>query len=230
MKVKLSVIPPKGLSHQQFAGLQRNVRFNASVLSSSVDFCSELQETSPGFNRTRPMQFNYADLINWNLTKVTGNNWLTGIQWNISVIGENEPGPGENGFFGFRAFPFWEAGVVIVRSHNDMQYMAGYDYDTGAFLWKNNATILDIGVRDPVGGPSGPIMLHDGASKSIVAYNVTTGEEQWRVPDGELPWGMLPAYSYVINFPERRFYYGSYDGHVYAVDADTGDPYGQATI
>ena len=43
-----------------------------------------------------------------------------------------------------------------------MQIMEGYDYTTGEFLWRNNNTVLDIGVNDADGGPNGPIILIDG--------------------------------------------------------------------
>ena len=184
-----------------------------------------------GFNTTRPNQLAYANLIKWDLSKltetigivqVTSNDWTKGIVWNVSVTEPNEPGPGDNGFHGFRAQVFPEANVVVVKSHNDMQYMAGYDLTTGAKLWKNNATVLDIGVRDPDCGPNGPIILLDGVTQDFVAYNVKTGQEQWRASMGELPWAMIPNYNYVVNFPKRVFYYGSYDGYVYAVNADTG--------
>jgi hypothetical protein len=179
---------------------------------------------NPGFNDTRPLQNDYENLIKWDYSKVVGNDWRTGIVWNISVTEANEVGPGDNGFFGFRCFPFPAANVVIVRSHNANQYMAGYDYTTGAKLWKNNATVLDIGVDDPTGGPAGPIIIIDGASHSYVAYNVKTGQEIWRASMGQLPWGMIPSYEYVTNITSRTFYYGSFDGHIYAVNVDTGKP------
>ncbi len=41
---------------------------------------------NPGFNNTRPMGIDYLYLIKWDMSKVTGNDWNTGIVWNISVI------------------------------------------------------------------------------------------------------------------------------------------------
>ena len=179
---------------------------------------------NPGFNNTRAMQYDYENLIKWDYSKVVGNDWRTGIVWNISITEANEVGPGDNGFFGVRCWPFPDANVVIVRSHNANQYMAGYDMTTGAKLWKNNATVLDIGVSDPTGGDAGPIIMIDGATHSFVAYSVTTGKEIWRASMGDLPWGESPTYEYVTNIATRTFYYGSYDGHVYAVNVDTGKP------
>ena len=196
---------------------------------STIVWCTQ----SPGFNmggantqynNTRAMQYDYENLIKWDYSKVTGNDWHTGIVWNISVTEANEVGPGDNGFYGFRCWPFPEANVVVVRSHNANQYMAGYDMTTGAKLWKNNATILDIGVQDPTGGDAGPIIMIDGATHSFVAYSVTSGKEIWRASMGDLPWGESPTYEYVTNVVSRTFYYGSYDGHVYAVNVDTGKP------
>jgi outer membrane protein assembly factor BamB len=102
-----------------------------------------------------------------------------------------------------------------------MQILEGYDYTTGERLWRNNATVLDIGVNDADGGPNGPIILIDGATAEFVAYNVKTGQEQWRASMGELPWGMVPDYCYCIH--NGTFYTGSYDGHVYAYNLDNGN-------
>jgi len=96
--------------------------------------------------------------------------------------------------------------------------------DTGKLLWKNNQTVLDIGVRDPDGGPNGPIFLHDGATQTLVAYDVKTGNELYKAPAGEMPWATIPDYCYVINVEKRIMYYGSFDGHVYAINVDTGKP------
>jgi outer membrane protein assembly factor BamB len=181
---------------------------------------------NPGFNNTRPMGIDYCNLIKWDMSKVSGNEWSTGIVWNVSVIDtdldmfKGEVNIGDNGFYGVRAFPFPEANTIVVRTHNAMRIMAGFDYTTGAFLWRNNNTIMDIGVRAPDGGPSGPLILMDGASGSFVAYNVKTGREQWRASFGEMPWALTPCYTYCIH--NGIFYTGSYDGHVYAYDLDDG--------
>jgi outer membrane protein assembly factor BamB len=181
---------------------------------------------NPGFNNTRPLGIDYSFLIKWDMSKVTGNNWQTGIVWNVSTIDptlniyEGEVNVGDNGFFGVRAWPFVEANVVVVRTHNAMQIMEGYDYTTGEFLWRNNHTVLDIGVNDADGGPNGPIILIDGSTAEFVAYNVKTGQEQWRASMGEMPWGMVPNYCYAVH--NGTFFTGSYDGHVYAYDLDNG--------
>jgi outer membrane protein assembly factor BamB len=172
------------------------------------------------------MGVSYSNLIKWNMTKVTGNNWLTGIEWNVSTIDptldiyKGEVNVGDNGFYGIRAFPFPAANVIVLRTHNAMKIMEGWDYTTGKRLWRNTNTVADIGVNDADGGPNGPIILLDGATQSFVAYDVKTGQEMWKSKMGDLPWGMVPNYCYAIH--NSTFYHGSYDGHVYAVDLATG--------
>ena len=64
------------------------------------------------------------------------------------------------------------------------------------------------------------MIMADGASNNFVAYNVKTGQEIWRAPSGKIPWGMLPAYTFVYH--DGVTFMGSYDGHVYAYDITNG--------
>jgi WD40 repeat protein len=94
--------------------------------------------------------------------------------------------------------------------------------ETGAFLWKNNATVLNVDVRIEgiATSPAGPLIMADGASNNFVAYDVKTGREIWRAPTGDLPWAMLPAYTFCYN--NGVTFMGSYDGYVYAYDITNG--------
>ena len=175
-----------------------------------------------GWNTTLPLKWKFENLIKWNYTKVTNNNWLTGIEWNVSIRQPDGVGVGD-GRTTVRVYPFWEAGVVMVRSHDDEQIAMGFDYNTGKYLWRNDKMILDIGVGTEPFGPNGPYIVEDGVTQEFVAYNVKTGQEQWRATMGELPWGMLPNYNNVLNIKKGVFYTGSYDGYVYAIDYENGD-------
>jgi outer membrane protein assembly factor BamB len=183
------------------------------------------------WNTTVPMKLPYVNLIKWNFTKlestviysnVYSNNWLDGIVWNVSAQTGNLVDIGDNNFRGPTVFPFVDANVVVVRTPNAMQIMAGFDYTTGARLWVNNATVLnlDVLIEGFATSPSGPLIMRDGASPNFVAYNVKTGQEIWRASTGQLPWSSIMAYSAVYN--NRTHYFGSYDGHVYAYDTVTG--------
>jgi outer membrane protein assembly factor BamB len=97
--------------------------------------------------------------------------------------------------------------------------MAGFSEANGQLLWINNAT--DIGLNGGQGiafTPDGPL-LNDGSS-AFTAYDVTTGKLIWSASSGAFPWGMLPAFTFAND--GTNFYYGSYDGHVYAVNYQTG--------
>ena len=200
----------------------------ASVAATNVG-ASSIRDGDPvcyvtqygGWNTTTPLKWAFEYLIKWNYTKVTGNNWMTGVVWNVSIIQPNGATIGD-GRGTVQKIPYDGANVVVVRAHDDEQIMMGFDMTTGAHLWTNNNTILDIGVGLGYGGPNGPIILTDGSTNEFVAYNVKTGREQWRASTGELPWSTIPDMTYIFN--DGVFYYGSYDGHVYAVDLGTGAP------
>jgi outer membrane protein assembly factor BamB len=180
------------------------------------------QATLSNYNTTKPLKLAYSYLIKWNYSMVKGNNWATGIQWNVSTQLGDLIDVGDNNFRGPTCVPYWEAGVVVVRTPNAMQQMEGFDMNTGAFLWKNNNTVFDIDVQVEgiATSPSGPNLKCDGASPNYVAYDVKTGREIWRASTGELPWGMLPAYTFVYN--NGVHFMGSYDGHVYAYSNKDG--------
>jgi outer membrane protein assembly factor BamB len=176
------------------------------------------------WNTTLPMKISYCNLIKWDYSKVgMSNDWRNGIVWNVSVMQDDLVSIADNNFCGPKCMPYWGADVVIVKTHNAMQTMAGYSYTTGEFLWKNNATVLNNDVQ-PQGiatSPSGPYIMHGAAYQGFVAYDVKTGQEIWRTKSGELAWGMLPAYTFVYH--DGVHFMGSYDGHVYAYDTDNGE-------
>jgi outer membrane protein assembly factor BamB len=190
-----------------------------------------VQASLSTYNKTRPLKLDYVNLIKWNFTKMVStvvfsniysNKWSDGIEWNVTALTGDLVEIGDNNFRGPICYPFREANVVIVRTPNAMQIMAGYDYTTGAFLWKNNQTVLNLDVvaEGYSTSSSGPHIMKDGASPNYVAYDVKTGREIWRASGGELPWGAIPCYSSVYH--DGVNYFGSYDGYVYAYDSTDG--------
>lgn len=182
------------------------------------------------WNTTEPMKIPYAYLIKWDYnmlyetvvySQVRSNDWRDGIVWNVSVKTDDIVSVGDNNFRGLNVYPYWEANVVVVKTPNAMQHSLGVDMTTGEILWKNYNMVLDIDVRTEgvATSPSGPLLKQDGGAH-WVAYDVTDGQEIWRAPSGELPWGLLPAYTFVYN--DGVIFLGSYDGHVYAYNKDTG--------
>jgi outer membrane protein assembly factor BamB len=198
---------------------------------SPVAWCAQADMTT--WNTTEPLKISSVNLIKWDYSKlnlrigslvnVPTTDWQSGVVMNVTVNLGDLSEPGDNAFRGVVAIPYLEANVVVVKSINAMQTMAGYDMDTGALLWKNNATVLDIDVlaQGIATSQSGPLLKQDGATPNLVAYDVKTGKEIWRAPSGELPWGMLPTYSYIYH--NGTHYIASMDGHVYAIDQNSGD-------
>jgi len=181
-----------------------------------------------GWNTTLPLKFAYEYLIKWNYTALVPNlsgtsassNWLSGVVWNVSIRQPDGQGIGD-GRGTVTKIPYDDANVVVVRAHDFEQVMMGFDMTTGARLWTNNNTVLDIAVGlGQGGGSNGPLIMMDGATNEMVAYSVKTGQEIWRASTGEEPWSKAPDMTYI--FANGNFYYGSYDGHVYAVNAQTG--------
>ncbi len=142
--------------------------------------------------------------------------------WNVSAMQDDIVSIGDSNFRAPIAMPYRDANVVVVRNPNAMQIMAGYDYTTGNFLWKNNATVLNIDIllQGVSTSNSGPMIMLDGGSNAHVAYDVKTGQEIWRATRGELPWSQVPAYTYVYH--DGIWFTGSFDGYVRAFDAKDG--------
>ncbi len=183
------------------------------------------------WNTTDPMKIPYANLIKWDYNQmqttivysnIYSNDWADGIVWNVSVKTDDVVSVGDNNFRGLNVYPYWEANVVVVKTPNAMQQSLGVDMDTGQILWKNYNMVLDIDVRTEgvATSPSGPLLKQDGGGH-WVAYDVKTGREIWKAPTGELPWALLPAYTFVYN--NGVIFAGSYDGYVYAYNKDNGN-------
>ena len=186
-----------------------------------------------------PLALPYVNLICWNMSRLTSENalgtgtttvntWVTGIQWNVSCtklpgqvvnVGDGLGPQGPDCF----VFPAAGAdGVVVVKSRNDMQLMDGFDATTGALMWVNNATVVDLAVCDQgiAASPSGPMILVSPFA-AWYAYDPLTGRQIWTGSTGNLPWSMLPNTAYYV-YDNNTFFGGSYDGHVYAYNAQTG--------
>jgi len=183
------------------------------------------------WNTTLPLKIPYVNLIKWNFsqlvstqfyTQSTSSDWRKGIMWNVSAMQDDFVSIGDSNFRAPIAMPYRDANVVVVRNPNAMQIMAGYDYTTGAKLWKNNATVLniDILVQGVSTSNAGPMIMLDSGSNTHVAYDVKTGKEIWRASRGELPWSMVPAYTYAYH--DGTWFTGSFDGYVRAYNIKTG--------
>ena len=214
--------PFNGDVMQNITGVPTDLTARLFTDGDPIVICAQSSLTT--FNTTMLGKLRYANLIKWNYTKVTNNNWMTGIDWNVSAMQPDlQVSIGDNGFRGLNAWVFPDANVIVAKTPNAMQIMAGYDYKTGAFLWRNNNTVFDLGVNTAIAtSRSGPLFMHCGADNKMVAYDIKTGKELYRITQGELPFGVIPNYVYAYNTQTGTFYHGSYDGHLYAVNLADG--------
>jgi hypothetical protein len=84
-----------------------------------------------GWNTTIQNRLATNNLIRWDYTKVTGNNWTTGIVWNVSLKQPDGTGPGEGGRTS--GISIWND-VGVVRSTGEDFYYA-YNLTTGQQLY-----------------------------------------------------------------------------------------------
>jgi hypothetical protein len=90
-----------------------------------------------GWNTTIPYRLATNELIKWDFTKVTGNNWLTGIVWNVSMKNSDGSGPGEgNRGSNLLISADYTTGIISTTGQDDFY---AYDLNTGQRLW--NMTI-----------------------------------------------------------------------------------------
>ncbi len=168
-----------------------------------------------GWNTTLPYRLATNELIKWDYTKVTGNNWLTGIVWNVSLKMPDGSGPGE-GNRGSSLLIFDNVGVVSTTGQDDFY---AYDLNTGARLW--NKVISYPNMNSAYNwGSNGVWFTYDSASRVWQGYDIKTGDLKWTSDViGEYPWGSNAGSR---SHDDTNLYIGSYDGHVYAIDINTG--------
>ena len=169
-----------------------------------------------GYNTTLPWKFAGNCLIKWNLTKVTGNNWLTGVEYNVSVRQPDGWGPGDGRTT--VSINCIVGNIGVVAGHNCEDRMLGYDLETGTLLWDKKVDFVVMAFMGYGPYDYGPLVQFD-SSLTLHAFDVRTGKEMWTTKVGEYPWGSMLRRFYTAY---GNIYTSTYDGHVYAIDAATG--------
>lgn len=170
-----------------------------------------------GSNLVYFKQSNY--LLTWDISKVTNNNWMTGMVSNFSIV---QPGANLWPDKSYSLLVYPGKNVFLLHQGNGGRSFTGYDMTTGAWLYTTNLTYLNVQQMGGIGsnGPSGPFIHFDGVTSSLVAYDVRTGAEIWKAPIGEYPWGAIPSYYYITIGDVK--YSPRFDGYVYAVSLTNG--------
>ena len=190
-----------------------------------------LVNTFPGTNRTTTIS--QADIFNPdggvllylssrpNAIAGTGSNL---ILWNSSKTGSTFAAKTVFTVPGIqvqtRPFTYLYNNVVItaMQGQAGLSNMSGYDSVTGQSLWNMSLPYEQEG-NAAVG--YGKLYMASGTDRKWHAYDVTTGQEVWASQPADFPFGAFWAYSTAVAYD--KVYGESYDGHVYAFDANTGN-------
>jgi outer membrane protein assembly factor BamB len=208
-------------SWRQYDGFTGNLEKTLTNLPSPGISAYKFREGDPivycirqrGWNTTIPYRLAVNELIKWDYSKVTGNNWTTGIVWNVSLKQPDGTGPGE----GERTSSFLIYGdkAVVTTYNEDKAYM--YDTDTGQQLM-----VKDFGYPNtyrPSWSEDGVIITFDSVERQLHAYDFETLNELWVTEPFPYPWGSNVRYP---TWAYGNFYVATYDGHIYCFDEDTG--------
>jgi hypothetical protein len=117
----------------------------------------------------------------WNMTKVTNNNWLTGITWNVSLP-KPITSPTTQNIFAVSQ----DCSTIVV--YNYAQYW-GINADTGASLW--NLTLnyqVNTNEEVPLANVD-DFIVWDPTAAALKCYSIKTGSLLWTTPSVEdSPW------------------------------------------
>jgi hypothetical protein len=166
-----------------------------------------------GWNTTIPNRLATNELIKWDYEQVTGNNWMTGIVWNVSMKQPDGTGPGE----GERTSSFLIYGdrAIVTTYNEDNAYV--YNLETGQQIMVKNFGFANT--YSPSWSEKGVLISYDSVYRQLLAYDFQTLNELWVSEPLSYPWGSdlrYPTWAY------GNFYVAAYDGYVYCFNEDTG--------
>ena len=162
----------------------------------------------------------YNFLIKWNMSKVTGNNWLTGVEWNVTLKQPDGTGPGEGSRGSILTLlpTLGASGTAAVTTVGEAMVYA-YDMNTGNQLWTH-----DVGWSQQSFQPWTPdenYVAFDTAEMVFRCLNPTTWNQLWEAQIGEYPWGSNTGVRQTYAY--GNMYTVSYDGYLRCTDFTTGD-------
>ena len=180
-----------------------------------------------GFNATTG-RFAVNNFIKWNLTMVptsgTGaNDWTKGIVWNVTLRQPDgfAPGDGRGSYTIHIAGHNADADVAVLCAQNNENKWLGVDLNTGTILYEKTVDYIPIAFVTLGDIPNvGPFMAYD-SDRMLYAYDMSNGREMWKVQVGDYPWGVNTFMRNGLAY--GTLYSGSFDGHVWGVDIETGE-------
>jgi outer membrane protein assembly factor BamB len=168
------------------------------------------------WNNTIPYRRDYSYLIKWDLDKVTGNDWMTGVVWNVSTVQPDGSGPGQGGR-GSGLYVYGDYGVMLSTGESKFY---GVNLTNGEFTWIKDVGYPSMKSYGYIYDQSNGIFFgFDSAGMAINAYDMKTGDDLWTAPVGEYPWGSQIS---IRCTAYDRIYVGSFDGHLRCLNGLTG--------
>jgi hypothetical protein len=166
-------------------------------------------------------KFDVAQVYCWNMTKVVGGNWQTGLEWVTDATGPNQAGTGSGRTeialsADLSSFVYSSCGGIFVN---------GFDAKTGKSTWNltlpytNEAfsTMMAIQLYG-----TNNFLLADGETSTYHCYSALTGEKLWSTQVGIFPWNTQMVGTEVKVNDNENLYLGSPDGTITALRLSDG--------
>ena len=141
--------------------------------------------------------------------------WEKGIEWIVTIPDRNVGWHTPYSIFGI------SDGVIIAKSGtagNWIDFDIAYDITNGDELWVHDKSEAVQSFWNSVG--EGVTATWDLSTRKWTAYNIHTGAKLWESPQADYPWGTYASYGSTIA--DGQLFFGSFDGHEYAIDMDSG--------
>ncbi len=173
------------------------------------------------FNTTTQL-YGWEGIICWNYSKVTGNNWATGLVYNVSIGQNNNQLQVGAGRQSVALAVYQDASTIVVTATNAGTTFMGFNMTDGKWLWTTNTTYINDANYPGFGygSPSGPYLTYDPVTGNFIGYDVKTGKQLWNETIASYPWGNIPAY-WGITIDDMK-YSPRYDGKITAVNTTSG--------
>jgi hypothetical protein len=172
-----------------------------------------------GWNTTKPYKWAGNYFIRWNINNVTGNNWLTGVVWNVTLRQADGTAPGDDRRM--NPVPYTLGNDVGAITAYNEQISLGFDLTTGKQIWRADYAQENLNLNRMGTDPNGPL-IYLTSDLRYHAIDIKTGKELWvsEPLPSDSPWGSTGHYMYVIAY--GNMYIGTLDGHVYAMNIANG--------
>jgi outer membrane protein assembly factor BamB len=168
------------------------------------------------WNNTIPYRRDFNRLYKVDMTR--GGTFADKVVWNVTMKQPDgsEPGSGNRGSGMILSAD--GSTVVVFSAGEDTMY--AYNTDDGSTKYVKNVGFMMMLPSPFLGPPGGDTVFHpESETMDYHMYDINTGTEIWEAQIGEYPWGVNTR---PYGFAYGLAYFMSYDGHVYALDANTG--------